>query len=194
MTVITLSRQLGSLGDPIALAVADRLHLRLVGRELINRAAGKAGAPEVALAEIDELGLLDVHPSPEALRLYRAKVWEVIRELATEGNVLLVGRGSQVTLADWPETLHVRVIAPLEKRIREIETRCRVPAHVAMARIEASDRARAGYLWRQHKAQLNDPELYDLILNMGRMDTQTAIELICHTAERMAPHRRETAP
>ena len=53
MAVITLSREMGSLGDDIARAVAARLGLRLVGRELINRAAKEAGAPEVALAEID---------------------------------------------------------------------------------------------------------------------------------------------
>ncbi len=47
-----------------ARAVAERLGLRLIGRELINRAARAAGVPEVALAEIDELGLLGVKPTP----------------------------------------------------------------------------------------------------------------------------------
>ena len=51
MPIITLSRELGSSGDDIAVAVAERLNLRLVGRDLLNQAARQAGVPEVALAK-----------------------------------------------------------------------------------------------------------------------------------------------
>ena len=71
MPVVTLSREMGSGGNDIAQAVAGRLGLRLVGREIINQAAIQAGVPEVALAEIDELGLLGMRPSAAALRIYR---------------------------------------------------------------------------------------------------------------------------
>ena len=141
MPVITLSREMGSRGDDIALAVAQRLNLRLFGRELINRAAREAGAPEVALAEIDELGLLGVKPGPAALRLYQQKVTEVMLDLAGRGDVLLVGRGGQVILAGRPGVLHVRVLAPRPMRIRLVQERCRVSPEVAAARIDAADRA-----------------------------------------------------
>jgi cytidylate kinase len=52
MTVITLSRQLGSLGDEIAVRLAQRLELRLVDQEVINRAALESGVPRVALEEL----------------------------------------------------------------------------------------------------------------------------------------------
>lgn len=182
MPVITLSRELGSRGDDIALAVAERLRLRLVGREVINRAARAAGAPEVALAEIDELGLLGVKPSPAALRLYRQKVAQVIREFAAAGDVLIVGRGGQVVLADQPGTLHVHVIAPREMRVRLVMERCRVPLEVAEARVEASDRARAAYLRRHHGVRWDAPELYDLVLNMAHLSVDTAVDLICLAA------------
>ena len=124
MPVITLSRQLGSGGDEIAAAVAERLGLRLVGFELINRAAREAGAPEVALAAIDELGLLGIRPGRAAIRAYREKIFAVVGELAAEGKLLLVGRGGQVILAGRPGVLHVRVIAPREQRVARLaETR-----------------------------------------------------------------------
>jgi CMP/dCMP kinase len=53
MTVITLSRQLGSHGEEIATRVARALDLRLIDAETINRAAEKAGVPHVALAELE---------------------------------------------------------------------------------------------------------------------------------------------
>ena len=126
MPIITLSREMGSRGDDIALAVAQRLKLRLAGRELINRAAKEAGAPEVALAEIDELGLLGVKPSPAAQQLYREKMTEVIFDLVNQGDVLLVGRGGQAVLAGRPDVLHVLAIAPRELRARIVQERCRV--------------------------------------------------------------------
>lgn len=190
MPVITVSRELGSRGDDIAVAVAERLGLRLVGRELINRAARQAGAPEVALAEIDELGLLGVKPSPAALQLYREKVTAVMRELAAAGNIVLVGRGGQVALAGQPGVLHVRIVAPYEQRIRMVEARCNVPAAVATARIEASDRARSAYLRRSYGVSGDDPKLYDLILNMAQLDVATAIDLVCLAAERLTHPER----
>ena len=112
MPIITLSRELGSRGDDVALAVAERLKLRLIGRELINQAARQAGAPEIALAEIDELGLLGLKPGRAAFQLYRTTVEQVIRDLAAGGNVLLIGRGGQIVLAGQAGVLHVRVSAP----------------------------------------------------------------------------------
>jgi cytidylate kinase len=53
MAVITLSRQLGSYGEEIATRVATELGLRLIDAETINRAAQKAGVPQVALAELE---------------------------------------------------------------------------------------------------------------------------------------------
>lgn len=185
MPVITLSRQMGSLGDEIAMAVAQRLGLRLAGRELINRAARAAGAPEIALAEIDELGLLGVKPSAAALRLYRASVAEIIEELAAGGQILLVGRGSQSVLAKHPGVLRVRIIAPRAQRIATIQKRCQVPTEVATSRVDASDRARASYLRRHHRVRLSDPALYDLVINMERLDVETATALICDAAIRM---------
>jgi cytidylate kinase len=179
MPVITLSREMGSRGDEIAQAVAERLKLRVIGRELIVRAAKEAGAPEIALAEIDELGLLGVKPGPAALRLYRQKVAEVIECLAAEGDVLLVGRGGQVVLAGRPGVLHVRTTAPREMRVQLVQQRCQVPPEVAAARVDACDRARAAYLKRHHGMNNDDPRLYDLVLNMARLDVAAAVELIC---------------
>jgi len=185
MAVITLSREMGSRGDDIARAVAERLGLRLVGRELINRAAKEAGAPEVALAEIDELGLLGVKPSAAALRLYREKVTAVIHELAAEGDVLLVGRGGQVLLADRADVFHVRIIAPRTMRLALVQTGCRVSAEVAAARIEASDAARTGFLKRHFGVPGDEAHLYDLVINMTHLDVPAAVDLVCLAAARL---------
>ena len=144
MAVVTLSRQMGSQGDEVARMVAESLGLRLIGREIINQAAIQAGVPEVALSEIDELGLLGMKPRPEALRLYRETVSRMIQELAEAGNLLLVGRGGQIILAGRADTLHVQVIAPRASRIKWTQEQRSITADVAAALVDASDHTRVG--------------------------------------------------
>jgi len=102
MSAITVSRQMGSRGDELALQVAGRLGWQRVCRDLINQAARSAGVPQVALAEIDELGFLGLRPSAKEWRVYQSQVERIIRDLADGGNVVIVGRGGQVVLHDRP--------------------------------------------------------------------------------------------
>jgi cytidylate kinase len=183
MPVITFSREMGSGGSDIAQAVAERLGLRLAGREIINQAAIQAGVPEVALAEIDELGLLGMHPRPAALRLYRETAADLIGKLAGQGNLLFIGRAGQVILGGRPGVLHVRVIAPRSMRIERVQTHCHVSPEVATALVDASDRSRAAYLRRHYRVRWDDPSLFDLVLNMSQITIPAAVELVCLAAQ-----------
>jgi cytidylate kinase len=60
MSVITVSRQLGSLGGEIAIGVAETLGFRLVDQEIIYRAAQEAGVPKIALQELAYEGRRDL--------------------------------------------------------------------------------------------------------------------------------------
>lgn len=178
MDVVTISRQLGSLGLNIGKKLADGLGYRLVERDLINQAAIRAGAPEVALAMIDELNLLGICPSPEQCRAYIQAVGSVLQELAGAGKVVIVGRGGQVVLRDHPKVLHVRIIAPLELRIERVAAGRKVTAEAAMAQIQASDRYRRQYFQKFYECQWDDPAMYDLIINTARIEPGVAVELI----------------
>ncbi len=179
MATITISRQLGSLGCDVARVVAERLGYRLARREVVNQAARRAGAPEAALAAIDELGLLGLCPTPKACRAYHEAVRQVMEELAKEGNVVIIGRAGQVILRDHPAALHVRVVAPTRLRIERIARRHGISLQAAEAQVEVSDRTRHNYLKRFYHVRADDPELYDLIINTERMTPEAAASLIC---------------
>jgi cytidylate kinase len=178
MSTVTISRQMGSLGMEVAQAVAARLDYRLVRREVINQAARRAGAPEVALAAIDELGLLKLCPSPRACHAYHRAVKQVMEELAAEGKVVIVGRAEQVILRDQMQVLRVRVVAPPPLRIARLVERQSISPEAAAAQIEASDRYRRNYLKRFYHARWDDPELYDLTINTEHISPAAAAELI----------------
>jgi len=179
MAAITISRQLGSLGTQIARDVADQLGYRMVWREVINEAARRAGAPEVALATIDDLGLLGLRPSRQALRAYQQAVRAVMEDLVAEGRVVIVGRAGQVILADRSDVLHVRIIAPTQVRVERIASLQDIRTGAARARVKQSDHTRRDYLQRTYHVDWNDPQLYDLVLNTERMTAALAADLIC---------------
>ena len=181
MSVITLSRQLGSLGSQVSKITADLLGYRLVWRDLINQAAQRAGAPELALAAIDEFRLLGICPAPQMCQAYRDAVEQIMHELAEQGNVVIQGRAGQVILKNCPDTLHVRIIAPTSLRVERIAGRLGISVECAQAQVETSDRVRANYLQRFYKARWDDPSLYHLVLNTAVLTPQQAGAIISQT-------------
>jgi cytidylate kinase len=155
------------------------LGYRMVWREVINEAARRAGAPVVALATIDDLGLLDLRPSSRARRAYQQAVREVMEGLASEGDVVVVGRAGQVILGSRPDVLHVRILAPAAVRVGRIAAMHEIALAAARARVEASDQTRRVYLRGTYGVDWNDPQLYDLILNTARMTVEAAGDVIC---------------
>jgi CMP/dCMP kinase len=187
MSTITISRQLGSLGDEVAQAIAKRLEYRVISRDLINQAAVRCGAPEMALALIDDLGLLSINPSVSARRSFLETVDKVVNELAVEGNVVIVGRAGQMILRGKPGVLHVKVIAPSVVRAERIASELGIPLKAAQAQIAASDKSRSSYLKRHYQARWDDPELYDLIVNTARLLPENAADIICRALSQCLP-------
>jgi cytidylate kinase len=180
MAVITISRQLGSLGRDVANQVAERLGYRLVWRDMINEAARRASTPEVALATIDELDLLGLSPAPSARKAYRQAVQQVMEELAQAGNVVILGRAGQIVLRDYPHLVSVRIIAPLDVRARRVAQQQGITFDAAQSQVEASDRHRRDYLEKFYQAKWDDPALYDLVINTVHIAPSDAAEVVCH--------------
>jgi cytidylate kinase len=230
MTVITLSRQLGSHGGEIATRVAQMLGLRVIDMATINQAAQKAGVPRIALAELESEGQeglanqvlkalrtmpslpstaplpagdaealqpgvaaltmpfaglfsTTVPPLSASLEGYVRMVGLVIKGLAREGNVLILGRGGQVLLKNDPNALHIQTVSPLAIRTEVIMARLGIDKREAQHRVRASDRARSAYLRRYLGAHWLDPTLYHLVINTGRVPVATAVDLIIATRQ-----------
>jgi cytidylate kinase len=183
MPAITLSRKLGSLGTEIARSLADGLGYRMVWREVINEAACRACTPEVALAVIDDLGLLGLRPSGKAQRAYLQSVQQVIEQLVAEGGVIIVGRAGQIILRGYPDVLHVRITAPTALRIERVAARHTISSAAAKARVESSDRTRSTYIQRHYHVDWDDPKLYDLVINTETIPVQLARDLIARSWE-----------
>ncbi|HSM24184.1 MAG TPA: cytidylate kinase-like family protein, partial [Anaerolineaceae bacterium] len=82
------------------------------------------------------------------------------------GNVIIVGRASQLILKNFPNSLHLRIIAGIETRIKNVHETKNVSEKAAKAQIEESDRQRMSFIKKMYDKDWNDPTLYDLTINM----------------------------
>lgn len=169
-SVYTISRQYGSGGSKLAIKLAELSGYQLIWREVINQAAIKIGSPDMALVVIDELGLLGICPDDETCSKYREALQEAVHSNAEKGNVVIVGRASQLILKDFSDCLHIKVIASLETRIKNIQKIKNVSEKAAKAQISESDRNRQNFIKKFYQVDWNDPSLYDLTINTDHFD------------------------
>ncbi len=106
----------------------------------------------------------------------------VVKDLQRKGDVVIIGRGANVILADTPGVIHVGLLAPLDVRVEFMITREHFDRSEAQGYVEELDLARIALNRKVFKVNPDDPSLYHMMLNMGKMELKTASEVIIHAA------------
>jgi cytidylate kinase len=201
MAVITISRQYGSGGREVAGLLCERLGYRYFDKELMVQLGDELGlAPAQVVdlpdhrhrtqgvlerffaAVIDPLGDPSSWTLPARLEAQQRTTVQTFQSLIqaahAHGNVVVMGRGGQMVLRDAPDVLHVRLVAPVEQRFARVQEREGLSAAEAAARIAERDAASLDYLRRYYDCDPNEPLIYHLALNLGRLSTADAAGLI----------------
>jgi hypothetical protein len=132
--------------------------------------------------------LLGLHPSGWTLVQHTT---QTILRLAGLGHSILVGRGANVITARLPNVLHVRLVAPLAKRVRHAVNYYHLSEVEAAKLVREQDNARRRYVRRYFNSEIDDPSLYDVTLNTGRLGFAHTAEIIAHLA---LQHRNALIP
>lgn len=179
MAIITISREMGSGGIPIAHKAAEKLGYTLVDGEAIAKVASEYGLTPEALEKADEKPPAFVERLDEKSEIDLHQIELIILEYALKGNVIIYGRGGQDLLRDVDGVLRVRVIAPFEVRVERWSEREWLDPDLARSLVRKSDQQRAGFIKYYFDRDWQDPLGYDLIMNTERISEETAVKLIC---------------
>ena len=191
--VLTVNREFGSGGGRIAQTIAEWLGCKLLDRDIIDAIAYAAHVdPKVvrpcdehvdswlrrinqqamrsaALAAGLELRENSIFDTEEMVKISR----KIIEEAYSEGNCVIVGRGSQCILQHKPDVYHVFVYAPYLDRLVRLRGRLDKGVH-AEQRIRIVDEERAKYLQQYFGKAWNNPHLYDLMISSRTDEEWTA--------------------
>lgn len=184
--VITISREYGARGAAVARLVAERLGFGYWNRELLAAIAAHARLEPSELAPYDEhhrSALVDTMrgmiPSKTAPSQgdYARELSSVVREIVLQGAAVLVGRGLGF-LIDPARCLRVRVVCPLEKRVKALAECERISLEQARGTIEYADRDRRAFVRDLFGREVDDIDGYDLWVSTGSLTLEAAADVV----------------
>ncbi len=182
MAIITISRGTSTGGKELAKSVAERLGYKLVAEEVLVKAAKEYGmAIEKVQHAIDDkpgyfesMSLERVH----ALAFVGAALCKEIKD----EKVVYHGHAGHLLLRGVPHVLRIRVIASMEYRIKKTMERHDLTWGKAMDFIKKADEARVKWSQFLFHVDTRDPSLYDLIIDVDRINIQGACDIVCTAA------------
>ncbi|WP_421876396.1 AAA family ATPase [Marinoscillum sp.] len=113
------------------------------------------------------------------------KVKDIICTYAKKGNVIIVGRGGIGVTRKLPNSLHIKLNAPLEHRIQVVSEVKKISATEAEKLIHKTDHSRK--LWAEHLIdKAIDTSIFDLIFNMESTSVDEITDMIIAVLQKRA--------
>jgi cytidylate kinase len=184
MAIITISPQMGSGGPELGMALAQRLGYRYVDQELIADAVRRYGLAEDKASHLDESKPTLFERFDVETRHYITVLQTTFLEFAEQDNHVLMGRGGQWLLRGIPQVLRLRVIAPFEMRVKQwIKRTAEMTGdtpnqRAAVEFVRRDDTERAGRMRYLYEVDLDDPSLYDVVVNTEKLRYDAAVDMI----------------
>ena len=198
MAVITLSRQFGAGGKTLGKMIADKFGYTFADSEIIKMVAEMANVsthfvetvekeaggkfskfisrmvskPLVERVLKDERGYIDEE-------IYLDYLVLIIAQMGDDGDVVILGRGSQYILNDHPDAYHVLLIDEFDNRVRFMEKHYDLSKSRAASAVRAEDKRRKNLYQKLGKTDYDNPFLYHLVLNMSKVSLEQALQLVC---------------
>lgn len=189
---ITIAREAGTPGSSVAHEVGRRLAWQVYDNELLQMIADQLDLQPSVLESVDERCQSVMRQQFERFMAlptisdarYAHQLVKVILALGTHGRAVIVGRGAAHILPP-SHTLRVRLIAPLEDRIRSVSERMELSLADARRHVEDTDRERTRFVREHFQVDPTDPTHYDLVLNTSRLSVPACAEVIVSAALRL---------
>lgn len=193
--VITIEREYGSGGAAIARSLAQQLGWKLWDEDLTEEIARVAHVDARAVQQRDEC--LE-NPLRRLFRVFARGSYEralpvqgidtdqlvamlerVVNDVATQGNCVIVGRGSPWILRHRTDACHFFIYAPKDEKVRRLASIGKNEKE-ALALLSQVDRERATFIRHYFSHDWPTRSLYDLMINSKFGDEQVIEAILQH--------------
>jgi cytidylate kinase len=202
MAVITIARQFGAGGRSLGDLVAKELGYTLIDREIVEMIAMEADvSPDRVDAISKEAGsegyltrmfvkmgprrkgyinvTMEEKPGYIDAKLYISLLYKIIPKIASQDNMVIIGRGGQYILADHPNTYHYLMIANMERRICFMINNYQLDHKQARFIVDKQEKRRLNLYRYFGRTDYDQPGLYDMVFNMNRVKLAVAARVVC---------------
>lgn len=183
--IVTIARQFGSLGRPIAMKMSEKLGIEFYDRDIVEEAAKKLNLPVSKINEIEESARKNTKTNSFRRMMYplgtqtddmQNKLFEaqqnIIKFLAERESCIIVGRCSDFILADEPNIIRIYIYAPYEARIRNCVEDLHMDEEEARRMIKSVDEARDHYHMHYTGYLPNDQRFKEIMIDSSMFGTE----------------------
>lgn len=180
---ITISREPGSGGKPVARLIAKNLGFKFYNKKIIEDVSKSVRQRRALLESIDERGRTAVddlvhsafNPDYVSDVEYIRHLSKVILSAAIKGEVVVLGRGANF-ITPFEKGLHVRICAPYLVRVERAVKHEKISREEAVRVIKEVDQRRKDYIQQYFGKNISNPNYYDLVINTADMSIRDAVE------------------
>ncbi len=180
--VVTLSRDHGAGGAEVARLLGERLRLEVYDRQILDSIAAHAKVDADLMAQLDEK--VAEHKSSAWIRSlftnntafpesYRHHLVNVVLGICNTGGIIM-GRGAHVILATR-KAFRVRLTGSMDHCVERVAARGQLEPEQAREEVERVNKERGEFLWQMFHRRLNDPTLFDIVINTDNFPTLEAV-------------------
>lgn len=179
MAVLTISRQFGSGGTEIGRAVANQTGYEYVDRERILEDLRKVGPKwEEWAQELDGHCPTVWERNDWSFRGFSSLVQSEILEYATRGNAVIMGRGANFLLEGIRHAYRIRIVAPLEFRVKRVASRESLDLDMARWLVKKTDEDRLCFVHSIYGRQQDDPAGYDEVIEVRGQEFDDVVRAV----------------
>jgi Cytidylate kinase-like family len=191
---ITVSREAGAGGHSVGEALVDILRGRseegtppwtLFDGELVEKVLEDHDLPKALAAAMPEDRVAGISDTMDELFGLRPSSWTLVRKtadtilhLAALGNVVVIGRGANIITRELDRAFHVRLVASFDERVARIREREQLDEQEAARFVRRTDDGRRRYVKKYYGEDIEDPLLYDVVINTDRISVFEAARMI----------------
>ncbi len=188
---ITINRQFGSLGRPIAQKLANLLSIEFYDRDIVDNACKSTGFSVKEVSDLEENAKTDYlymrFPLGKVTTTRQNYIFDVqkkfIKKTAEQEDCIIVGRCAEHILEDKERLLRIYIYAPYEQRLKNCTDILKLDHDTALKMIDSVDKARNVY-HRKYTGYLpSDMDHVDLMVNSALLGVEGTAEMIAHIAK-----------
>ncbi|MBO4821621.1 MAG: cytidylate kinase-like family protein [Prevotella sp.] len=184
--VITINRQFGTGGHEVGAAIAERLGVKLLDKQILEAVARKFDIDQETVDKLESRNMSwwddftqfyrsymidntyhDLGPQLTSHELFEAQA-AVIKQIAEEESCVVIGRCAFDIFKDHPNSLKIFIHSPEEKRIRRIVEKYGVSPDDAKLMIVDNDYTRELYTKTFTGSEWYDARNYDVSLDVSK--------------------------
>jgi cytidylate kinase len=185
---ITISRDIGALGDAVASELAMRLKWRVYDKEIVDYIVKHSNVRHSLAEQLDEKAQSLIHDNVERMLLmfqgqsfsndeYHIALIKALATLAAQGDSILLGHGGAYALQEQPG-LHVRITASLPVRVYRLSKRWDMSLEKTRKTVQKIDAERRDFIQRHFRQDRDDIRFFHLVFNTDSLSVDYVVAAI----------------